>query len=126
MEVALSYRSLFLENNSPFTPTMFKFLNPKDMKTTVSGLLKELRILFVRGKEARLEDRVNIVALFGVGSEAANVVQEMMKEWEEEKQQLNLAAENFVRLIQSSPSLLTKYAALLFRSWKGFVSRLWE
>jgi TIR domain len=97
LEVALRYRSLFLEANSPFTPTMFTFVNPKDIKTRVSELLKELRILFVREKEARLEDGVNILALFGAEEGAAKVVQDMMKEWSFQKEQLNVIAESFVR-----------------------------
>jgi hypothetical protein len=56
---------LFLEEHSPFTPTMFRFFNPNDVKSKTAELLKELRILFVRGKEARLDDSHNIITLFG-------------------------------------------------------------
>jgi hypothetical protein len=74
LEIALRYRSLFLESDSPFTPTKFRFLNVREVGRQVSELLKELGILFVRGKEARLEDNNNIVTLFESQAGAAVIV----------------------------------------------------
>jgi len=96
LAVALRYRSLFLEEQSPFTPTMFRFFNPNDVKSKAAELLKELRILFVRGKEARLDDSHNIVTLFGPNQASSNIVQGMIKEWEHQKQQLSDAAEQLI------------------------------
>jgi hypothetical protein len=97
LAIALRYRSLFLEEQSPFTPTMFRFLHPNVVKYKAAELLKELRILFVRGKEARLDDSHNIVALFGPDQASSNVVQDMISEWEHQKQQLIDAAEHLIR-----------------------------
>ena len=97
LAIALRYRSLFLEEQSPFTPTMFSFFNPNDVRSKTAELLKELRILFVRGKEARLDDSHNIVTLFGANQASSNMVQDMIKEWERQKQQLIDGAEDLIR-----------------------------
>ena len=97
LAIALRYRSLFLEEQSPFTPTMFRFFHPNVIKTKAAELLKELRILFVRGKEARLDDNHNIVALFGPDQASSDIVQAMIKEWELQKQQLIDSAEQLIR-----------------------------
>jgi hypothetical protein len=86
-----------LEEQSPFTPAMFSFFNPNDVKSKAAELLKELRILFVRGREARLDDSHNIVTLFGPNQASSNLVQEMIKEWERQKQLLIDGAEDLIR-----------------------------
>jgi TIR domain len=102
LAIALRYRSLFLEDQSPFTPTMFRFFSPNEIKTKVSQLLKELRILFVRGREGRLADSHNIMVLFGANAAAGSTVQNMMREWEQQKGQLNSAAEQLIRTYDPS------------------------
>jgi hypothetical protein len=97
LAIALRYRSLFLEEQSPFTPTMFSFFNPNDVKSKTAELLKELRILFVLGKEARLDDNHNIITLFGPNQASSNIVQNMITEWEHQKQQLGDAAEHLIK-----------------------------
>ena len=97
LAIALRYRSLFLEEQSPFTPTMFSFFNPNDVKSKTAELLKELRILFVRGKEARLDDNHNIITLFGPNQTSSDIVQGMITEWEHQKQQLGDAAEYLIK-----------------------------
>ena len=96
LAIALRYRSLFLEDQSPFTSTMFSFFNPNDVKSKTAELLKELRILFVRGKEARLDDNHNIITLFGPNQASSKIVQDMIIEWEHQKQQLIDAAEHLI------------------------------
>jgi hypothetical protein len=97
LAIALRYRSLFLEEQSPFTSTMFSFFNPNDVKSKTAELLKELRILFVRGKEPRLDDNHNIITLFGPNQASSNIVQDMIAEWEHQKQQLGDAAEHLIK-----------------------------
>lgn len=96
LAIALRYRSLFLEDQSPFTSTMFSFFNPNDVKSKTAELLKELRILFVRGKEARLDDNHNIITLFGPNQASSKIVQDMIIEWGHQKQQLIDAAEHLI------------------------------
>jgi hypothetical protein len=97
LAIALRYRSLFLEEQSPFTPTMFKFFHPNDVRSKAADLLKELRILFVRGKEARLDDSHNIVTLFGPHQTSSAIVQDMIKEWDHQKQKLIDGAEDLIK-----------------------------
>jgi hypothetical protein len=99
LEIALRYRSLFLELDSPFTPVKFRFANNNAMKGKLSSLLRELRILFVQTKKARLVDNSNIVVLFGHDARGAKIVNEMTAEFEYKKRKLTGAVEELLRKI---------------------------
>lgn len=93
LAAGLRYRALFLEPTSPFAPAMVKLGQPSEFRTTVSKLLRELRLLLVRSDEAKLSQRDNIVWLFGAEDESINDVLGMTELWDEQKELLYDAAE---------------------------------
>jgi hypothetical protein len=95
ISIALRYRSLFLERLSPYTRPMFGFEHDDDkFKERARTLLKELRILFVRGQQARLADPHNISELFGSETDAVAEIGKMTCTWNAQKKALSAAIEN--------------------------------
>ena len=108
LEIALRYRSLFLELDSPFTPIKFRFANSKEIKGKLSSLLRELRILFVQTKKARLVDNSNIVILFGHDTKGAEIVNEMTTEFETKKVRMTRSCEELLKRIVANRSEINK------------------
>ena len=93
ISVSLRYRSLFLEAASPYAPINFKFLNDSGLHRLIRGMLKELRVLLVRGREARLSVPQNLATLFGRDDAAVSTVAEMTGTWEQIKSDVYTSAE---------------------------------
>jgi hypothetical protein len=90
--IALRYRSLFLEGNSPYGPAIVRFSPKEEWRTTIDQLLRELRLLLVQSSEAGLGERRHIVELYGSDQNTVDAVLAMMKTWGEQKVKLYTAA----------------------------------
>jgi hypothetical protein len=97
INVALRCRSLFLEPNSPYAKVTFDYeTDDEKFLATARELLKELRILYVRGREAQLENPRNVALLFGGQQEGVINVTNMADEWKELKEALTKAVEKLL------------------------------
>src|SRR5262249_15738540 len=62
--IALRYRSLFLENNSPYGHAVVRFCRKEEWRSTIDQLFRELRLLLMQSREAGLGERRHIVELY--------------------------------------------------------------
>jgi hypothetical protein len=120
ISIAMRYRSLFLEQLSPYTRLIFGFEHDEDkFKERARALLKELRILFVRGRQARLADPHNIAELFGSNSDAVAKIDEMTCEWDAQKKALSAAVEAVI-----ANELIGERRKAFLETLEGFCSAL--
>jgi hypothetical protein len=75
--IALRYRSLFLESDSPYGPTI-RFWRKDQWKPKINQLLRELRLLTVQSHEAGLNQPGHIVDLYGHDQQAIDRVVALM------------------------------------------------
>jgi hypothetical protein len=90
--IALRFRSLFLESNSPYGPNLVRLSETKEVKKLIRKLMRELRVLLMQSREAKLGDKKFIIALYGTDESAIRNVQTMMRGWSEKKDALYRAA----------------------------------
>ena len=97
ISIALRYRSLFLEQLSPYTRSIFGFeYDTVKFKERARNLAKELRILFVRSRQARLADPHNIAELFGTDPDAVVEIGKMTCTWNKHKKALSAAVDTVI------------------------------
>jgi len=92
LEIALRYRSLFLEHNSPHGPAI-RLTKPDAWRTTIKDVLRELRLLLMLSRQAGLSDTRYIVELYGADEASIAGVQATMKTWLDQKAILYRTAE---------------------------------
>jgi hypothetical protein len=91
LKVALTYRSMFLEDLSPFGPIGMMATDPAQLPAKVSRMTSELEYLLQFSRDSRLDQDVNILAI--LGAEAATRVRGMFRLWNTERQRLLSAAQ---------------------------------
>jgi hypothetical protein len=90
--IALRYRSLFLEGNSPYGAVAIRFCRKEEWKPTINQLLRELRLLLMQSREAGLGERRHIIELYGSDEKAVDSVFAMMSTWLDQKAKLYKSA----------------------------------
>jgi hypothetical protein len=86
LKVALTYRSMFLEEASPFSPASMMATDPAQFPEKVSRMTRELEYLLQVSRDCRLDKAENILPILGV--EAASRVGTMFKVWNREREGL--------------------------------------
>ena len=94
---ALQYRSLFIEKGSQFTSNKFRLAGSDELKDLAKDLLKELRILTLMSREARLREANNIEAILGSDPAAIAQVQHMQQVWFDQKLSIYQGAEDLIQ-----------------------------
>lgn len=84
ISIAMAYRSLFVERNSPYSHNAIALLDEQEWKSTISELQRDLRLLYARSKEAGAFDPVWLTAIYGDDPKAIENVNCMRKELSEE------------------------------------------
>ena len=103
--IAMRYRALFLEASSPYGPVIVRFSAREQWKPTIKQVLRELRLLLMRSREAGIGDRRHVIELFGADEEAGQIVLEMLSRWRDLKAELFHAGEAV--LAESEPTEAT-------------------
>lgn len=83
--IALRYRSLFLEGNSPYGPITVRFWRKEEWKPMMKEMLRELRLLLMQSQEAGLGVRRHMIELYGSDENSVENVLAMIKTWSEQK-----------------------------------------
>jgi hypothetical protein len=86
--IALRYRSLFLEDSSPYGPVIVRFWRKDERKSMSKEMLRELRLLLMQSQEAGLGERRHIIELYGSDQTSGDNVVAMMKTWLDQKDEL--------------------------------------
>ena len=80
VDLGLRYRSLFLEDKSPFSPQTIALLFSEDkLRTAVKDMWRELQHLLTEMKQANLDDPELLIAIYGRGGHED--LDELAKVW---------------------------------------------
>jgi hypothetical protein len=92
IDVALRYRSLFLENLSPYSPRCFQYYQSREFKPNIKEMLRELRMLFKQSQEAHLGDAQYLARIYDGNNDTVNEFLRTRDTWLTQKSSLLLAA----------------------------------
>jgi hypothetical protein len=100
--IALRYRSLFLEDGSPYGPIAVRLAASDTRKATIKELIQELRLLLLEGREAGLDEKPKIIELYGSDQKSVEKILATIKVWLDQKTKLYKSAEAV--LTEANPS----------------------
>ena len=109
ISVGLRFRSLVLEEQSPFRPEKLghPIVTAPDLKTKISEMLGQMDLILREANEADLSDPAFLIAIWGRGQEKK--VQDMIDVWEVTR----------IRLYASADDVLMAAEDVSFRQKKG-------
>jgi hypothetical protein len=96
LDVALRYRSLFLESASPYGIAAMRFCNANDFKAKVHKMLKEIRYVLFESKDGDLDNNAFIMELYGGDEKAIEKVVGLMGIWNDQSAKLDRAARTII------------------------------
>jgi hypothetical protein len=117
IDIALRYRSLFLERASPYGPRLLHYSLPHEWKNQIRHLVRELRLILLKSRESGLGDRTHVAHVFGEGDSAAgdeaNAMLAMAAEWEKLKDQLYRAASEALAAPEATDEVRRRFLKVL-------------
>jgi hypothetical protein len=103
ISISMAYRSLFFETGGPYSNNAIILLTEKDKwKSTINDMLRDMRLLYTRSREAGAFDPEWINEIYGHDADAIARVKKMKVELAEQLEKLNNMASEV--LAESDPS----------------------
>jgi len=87
ISIAMRYRSLFLESNSPFSPEIMSYVLADDFRQRVTELWTELQRILTEARQAQLDDPELLSFVYGKGGHTR--LDELVTVWAEAEADLN-------------------------------------
>jgi hypothetical protein len=87
ISIAMRYRSLFLESDSPFSPEIMGFVLAEDFRQRVTELWTELQRILTEARQAELDDPELLSFVYGKGGHTR--LDELVVIWAEAEAELN-------------------------------------
>lgn len=95
LEIALSYRFMFLEETSEFSPALFKATKLEAMQSRTSEMIDRLNVLLMASEQYKLDDPGNIIRVLGLPN--IDSIEDNIRIWNQAKSSLYSTAALLMR-----------------------------
>lgn len=96
LDVSLSYRFMFLEETSEFSPIVFKATKLSELQVRASDMIDQLNLLLLTADQYELGDAKNIIRILGIP--ASSEIDERFKQWDTQKNILYQATKDLLKI----------------------------